>query len=147
MIALAEEHKNHQPSSWCGMKMARGPTCFGPALHRLNHLFESVSPRWDHPALRRSKIYFEGDRVSPAEAFDLLIIIRLLMNACVRDSLDRYREDAPFSDRHSGAKPSRDSTFGEAHISYMKKIGAVFPAFLTSLTPQADVFHAVHCRF
>jgi hypothetical protein len=28
----------------------------------------------------------------------------------------------------------------------MKKIGAVFPAFLTSLTPQADVFHAVHCR-
>ena len=44
-------------------------------------------------------------------------------------------------------KPSRDSTFGEAHISYMKKIGAVFPAFLTSLTPQADVFHAVHCRF
>jgi hypothetical protein len=37
-------------------------------------------------------------------------------------------EDAQFSDRHSGSKPGRDSTFGEAHISYMKKIGAVFPA-------------------
>lgn len=70
--------------------------------------------------------------------------------------LDRYAEDAPFSDRHSGSKPGRDSTFGEAHISYMKKIGAVFPrtearkqnadVLLTSLTPQADVFHAVHCR-
>lgn len=73
-----------------------------------------------------------------------------------KKSLDRYCEDAPFSDRHSGSKPSRDSTFGEAHISYMKKIGAVFHALrlafkqvevlLTSLTHQADVFHAVHCR-
>lgn len=46
-----------------------------------------------------------------------------------RKALIGTSEDAQFSDRHSGIKPSRDSTFGEDHISYMKKIGAVFHAF------------------
>jgi len=47
------------------------------------------------------------------------------MNACVRVQPVRYRDDAPFSDCHSGEKSGRDSTFGEAHISYMKMTDAV----------------------
>jgi len=63
------------------------------------------------------------------------------MNACVRGQPVRYRDDAPFSDCHSGEKSSRDSTFGEAHISYMRKTDAVNQAPQHSSTEQLRDCH------